>query len=517
MGGTELNGAELMGVDLDGPDLARPTPEPPPELLPVPPGGAPTDDLAEPARRSTRSPLKPKLTLVAADLFAVVVSAAVASLLLARWRQDLETGAVQLWWTSFASTPLWLAVMANQRLYNTRFIERRIDELRRIVNAVVLGVASVILVAGAANVLLPRQGLVILAVTACVVISIERNIARRLFRNLRSRGRMVRRVVIVGSNHEARDIAAMLNAEPWLGYQVIGFVDDESLSQEPVPGLTLLGGLADLPEVLSDIPQASVIVATSAVESAKTNRLARDLLEMGINVELSSALRDISSSRLTVRPLGRFPVVYLEPRRRSGWRALAKRAFDMCGAGMGLLAASPVLLITAVAIKLDSRGPVLFRQVRVGQHGKEFHVLKLRSMVTDAEARLAELKEHNEADGPLFKMSDDPRVTRVGRFIRKMSIDEIPQLWNVLRGDMSLVGPRPALPHESEEWDSLLSQRLRVKPGITGMWQVSGRSDTSFDDYTRLDLYYVDNWSLTTDLAILAKTVPVVVSGSGAR
>ena len=189
----------------------------------------------------------------------------------------------------------------------------------------------------------------------------------------------------------------------------------------------------------------------------------------------------------------------------------------MCGAGMGLLAASPVLLITAVAIKLDSRGPVLFRQVRVGQHGKEFHVLKLRSMVTDAEARLAELKEHNEADGPLFKMSDDPRVTRVGRFIRKMSIDEIPQLWNVLRGDMSLVGPRPALPHESEEWDSLLSQRLRVKPGITGMWQVSGRSDTSFDDYTRLDLYYVDNWSLTTDLAILAKTVPVVVSGSGAR
>ena len=172
MGGTELNGAELMGVDLDGPDLARPTPEPPPELLPVPPGGAPTDDLAEPARRSTRSPLKPKLTLVAADLFAVVLSAAVASLLLARWRQDLETGAVQLWWTSFASTPLWLAVMANQRLYNTRFIERRIDELRRIVNAVVLGVASVILVAGAANVLLPRQGLVILAVTACVVISI---------------------------------------------------------------------------------------------------------------------------------------------------------------------------------------------------------------------------------------------------------------------------------------------------------------------------------------------------------
>ena len=159
----------------------------------------------------------------------------------------------------------------------------------------------------------------------------------------------------------------------------------------------------------------------------------------------------------------------------------------------------------------------MFHQERVGKDGVPFRLHKLRTMVPDAEERLAELKALNEASGPMFKMADDPRVTRVGRFIRATSIDELPQLWNVVRGDMSLVGPRPALPHETEEWDSLLAQRLRVKPGITGMWQVHGRSDTSFEDYTRLDLYYVDNWSLTTDLAIMLKTVPAVVFRQGAR
>jgi exopolysaccharide biosynthesis polyprenyl glycosylphosphotransferase len=260
-----------------------------------------------------------------------------------------------------------------------------------------------------------------------------------------------------------------------------------------------------------------VIVASTGVDSSVTNRMARDLLDQGIHVELSSTLRDISSQRLTVRPLGRFPIVYVEPVTRDGWRAAAKRSFDILAAGAGLVVVSPILLATAIAIKLDSKGPVLFRQVRVGRNSEPFGVLKMRTMVPDAEALLPDLIDLNEADGPLFKMAHDPRITRVGRFLRATSIDEIPQLWNVLKGEMSLVGPRPALPHETEEWDALLAQRLRVKPGITGMWQVSGRSDTSFEDYTRLDLYYVDNWSLTTDVAILAKTIPVVLLQKGAR
>jgi len=416
-----------------------------------------------------------------------------------------------------ATIPAWLAIFANQRLYNTRFIGRRIDEFRRVVNASLLGTLTVAVAANLVGILPSRGGLVLLGVTAIVVVTAEREIARRVFLRLRAAGQMVRFVVIAGANPEGRDIAAMLQAEPWLGYQVVGFVDDQATSGEPVPGVRLLGGVAELPGILHEFPNASVIVAASAVDSAVTNRLARDLLDQGVHVELSSTLRDISSQRLTVRPLGRFPIVYVEPVTRGGWRAWAKRSFDVIGAVAGLVLTSPILLVAAIAVKLDSRGPVLFRQVRVGRDSEPFSVLKIRTMVPDAEDRLAELRELNEADGPLFKMADDPRITRVGKLLRVTSIDELPQLWNVLTGEMSLVGPRPALPHETEEWDALLAQRLRVKPGITGMWQVSGRSDSSFEDYTRLDLYYVDNWSLATDLAILAKTIPVVALRKGAK
>jgi exopolysaccharide biosynthesis polyprenyl glycosylphosphotransferase len=451
-----------------------------------------------------------------ADALAVVVFTTLAALLVDAWGLGPLRAAHQLWWTSVATIPAWLAIFANQRLYNTRFIGRRIDEFRRVVNASFVGTLTVAVAANLVGILPSRGGLVVLGLSAIVVVTIEREIARRVFLRLRSGGQMVRYVVIAGANPEGRDIAAMLQAEPWLGYQVVGFVDDGA-SREPVPGVPLLGGVAELPGILREFPNASVIVAASAVDSAVTNRLARDLLDQGVHVELSSTLRDISSQRLTVRPLGRFPIVYVEPVTRGGWRAWAKRSFDVAAAVVGLILTAPILLACAVAVKLDSKGPVLFRQIRVGRDSEPFPVLKIRTMVVDAEERLAELRELNEADGPLFKMADDPRITRVGKFLRVTSLDELPQLWNVLRGDMSLVGPRPALPHETEEWDALLAQRLRVKPGITGMWQVSGRSDSSFEDYTRLDLYYVDNWSLATDLAILAKTIPVVALRKGAK
>ncbi|MGI8755618.1 MAG: sugar transferase [Acidimicrobiales bacterium] len=474
-------------------------------------------DAVRPGRARVRASLRPKLTMIVADLLAVALSGAVAALLVHAWAGGANRAGPRLWWATLATTPLWLGIFANQRLYNTRFIGRRIDEFRRIVNASLLGTLSVALAANMVNVLPSRAGLALLGIIACLIITIEREVARRVFLHLRAHGRMVRSVVIAGANPEGRDIAAMLQSEPWLGYQVIGFVDDAAPAREPVPGVPLLGRTSDLGGILREYPQASVIVAASAVDSTVTNRLARDLLDQGVHVELSSTLRDISSQRLTVRPLGRFPIVYVEPVTRGGWRAWAKRSFDVAAAAAGLIFALPVLAVVAVAVKLGSPGPVLFRQVRVGRDSEPFSLLKVRTMVFDAEDRLAELMVLNEADGPLFKMADDPRITRVGRFLRATSLDEVPQLWNVLRGDMSLVGPRPALPHETEEWDALLTQRLRVTPGITGMWQVSGRSDTSFDDYTRLDLYYVDNWSLATDLAILVKTIPVVLLRRGAR
>ncbi|MBV9952585.1 MAG: sugar transferase, partial [Acidimicrobiia bacterium] len=347
-------------------------------------------------------------------------------------------------------------------------------------------------------------------------VAVEREVARRLFASLRERGYLVRHVVIAGANPEGRELAAQLQAEAWLGYRVLGFVDDTVTDPQPVAGIPLLGTVAEAGDVVRQHAGASVIVAASAIESETTNRLARDLLDQGIHVELSSTLRDIASQRLTVRPLGRFPVVYVEPVQREGWRRIAKRTFDIVGASVGLLVSAPILFATAIAIKIDSRGPVFFRQSRVGRDSEPFAIVKLRSMVQNAEELLIDLTDANEADGPLFKIKDDPRVTRVGRLIRRTSIDELPQLWNVLRGEMSLVGPRPALHSEIEAWDAPLSGRLRVKPGLTGMWQVNGRSDTSFEDYSRLDLYYVDNWSLLTDVAILAKTVPVVLTSKGA-
>jgi exopolysaccharide biosynthesis polyprenyl glycosylphosphotransferase len=472
---------------------------------------------ASDAAGAPRPRVDPKKLMGVVDLLTVGVAVALSAVVSepvaveggpSRWRY-LALG--------LATLPAWLAIMSGQRLYNVRFIGRRIDEIRRIVNATFLGTMTVALAGYFAGIDVPRTRILVLFGVVTVLVSVEREVARRIFGALRERGKLVRNVVIAGANPEGRELAAMLRTDRWLGYRVLGFVDDDPATDaEPVPGVPLLGTVAEAAEILRSRPGASVIVAASAIESSTTNRLARDLLDRGVHVELSSTLRDIASQRLVVRPLGRFPVVYVEPVQRDGWRRTAKRSFDLVLAAAALILTSPIMLVAMLAIRVDSPGPVLFRQVRVGRNGRPFQVLKLRTMVQDAEARREKLLEANEADGPLFKMKDDPRITRVGRFLRKSSIDELPQLWNVVRGEMSLVGPRPALPHETEAWDPLLTQRLRVTPGITGMWQVNGRSESSFEDYTRLDLYYVDNWSLLIDLAILAKTVPVVLLRQGA-
>jgi lipopolysaccharide/colanic/teichoic acid biosynthesis glycosyltransferase len=204
-----------------------------------------------------------------------------------------------------------------------------------------------------------------------------------------------------------------------------------------------------------------------------------------------------------------------EPDRRS--RLVTKRVVDVAVSSVLLVLVAPLFVVSALAIKAGSPGPVLFRQVRVGRGGIEFEVLKLRTMVVGAEAMIDDLLRHNDVEAPLFKIRDDPRVTRVGRWLRRHSMDELPQLWNVLRGDMSLVGPRPALPREVRSWDDELHGRLRVRPGLTGLWQVAGRSGLGFDDYRRLDLYYVDNWSLRMDTTILLRTIPVVLAARGAH
>lgn len=407
-----------------------------------------------------------------------------------------------------------LGAFVLQRLYSSRFITRPVDEMRRLVAGCLLGSAAMWGVAFMLKMDISRGWAVVAPVVVFSIVAIQRTVIRGMFSRVRSSGHLLRNVILIGTNRESAAIRDMLAADASLGYRVVEVIDMGGSNDGAAPSVR---DLEEAARVVERSTANGVVLAASALDLVSSNWLVRRLTDAGVHVELSSTLRDVASTRLTVRPLGQFPMIYVEPTVRDGWRATAKRAFDVTLATALLIVMVPVLLLTAAAIKLGSPGPVIFRQERVGRNGKCFDVLKFRTMVVDAEERLAEVAHLNEVDGPLFKVKSDPRVTTVGHVLRKSSIDELPQLVNVLRGEMSLVGPRPALPREVEQWTGNLHERLRVQPGITGMWQVSGRSDSSFEDYRRLDLYYVDNWSLATDLSILFRTLPAVLLRRGAQ
>jgi exopolysaccharide biosynthesis polyprenyl glycosylphosphotransferase len=401
------------------------------------------------------------------------------------------------------------------RLYQSRANELQVDELRNVIKSVGAFVGALLLISFAVQYKdLSRAWIILAAITVTASLLIERDIARRKFAKLRAEGRMSRRIVIVGTDAHAVALMNAYQRNPGLGYTVIGFVGDDVLAARG--GIEVLGSLADLAHILDEYDGIGVVISLASVDAENVNVMARRLTDGGYHVALSSSLRDIDVARLRPQQSDGRTMIYVEATVRTGWRAVAKRAFDIAMATAVLIMTSPILLVSAAAIKLDSRGPLLFRQTRVGRNGEHFEILKLRTMCIDAEARKAELEELNECEGPLFKIGDDPRITRVGRILRKLSIDELPQLVCVLRGTMSMVGPRPALPDEVAKWEPEVHERLRVLPGLTGLWQVSGRSDSSFDEYKRLDLYYVDNWTLAHDVTICAKTVSVVLAGRGA-
>jgi exopolysaccharide biosynthesis polyprenyl glycosylphosphotransferase len=404
------------------------------------------------------------------------------------------------------------------RAYVSRFLGRSIDEIRRVTRGAVFGAGAVALTAFAFDLHISRAWVAWTLILAIIGVLGARLWLRRVFWRLRAQGLLLRRIVIVGDNAEGRALCAMLQGDLGLGYYVAAVVNDRDAgaAERDADGDSS-GAVHGVLEVVRATGSTGVVIATTAIGMLRSNRLVRELTHAGIHVELSSTLLDISASRMFVRPLGRFPVVYVEAVKRFGWRTAAKRCFDLVLAVGLLVLTAPVIAASLLAIKLESPGPVFFRQIRVGRDGKPFLLFKLRTMVVDAEARLDEVRQLNEVDGPLFKMRNDPRVTRIGRVLRSLSIDELPQLVNVLRNEMSIVGPRPALPHEVDAWGEDLRSRLRVKPGLTGMWQVHGRSDASFAEYERLYLYYVDNWSIVTDLAIVVRTIPAVISRRGAR
>lgn len=465
-------------------------------------------------RAAARGSRGAKIAVISTDAAAIVASMSVAA-----WLRQTSVNTPEalgpMVLTGVLAVPIWLCVFARYKLYTAAAVTSVTAEIRRLLHAVAAAVACTAILSLFLGTETSRVWLLLTFATALPTLIVERAIVRRAFRRARTRGQLQRKVLIIGTNAEALGIVQMLSSNTGLGYQVLGLLE----CGDPTPGISpvrVLGSWRDAPEIVQALGATGVIIATSAIDTPVANRLARELIEIGCHVELTSGLVDISADRLLARPLGRRAVMYIEPVRRLGWRAVAKRAFDIIITAGLLVVGAPILIVAALLIKLDSKGPVFFSQVRVGKDGRLFRVRKLRTMVADAEQQLELLRDRSEIDGPLFKMRDDPRITRVGNVLRKASIDELPQLWNVLVGEMSIVGPRPALPSEALEWTDDLRSRLRVKPGITGMWQVNGRSTASFDDYVRHDLYYVDNWSLLTDLAILAKTVPVVLFRKGA-
>jgi exopolysaccharide biosynthesis polyprenyl glycosylphosphotransferase len=465
--------------------------------------------------RGSIDPLTLKQRLMCADVVAMLTGVAVAFILQAVWRPVPQ----HIWSTHgrllAVSAPVWIIAMGMNKLYTARANERRTEEVRRILAATGSGVGAIIAIAFAAQYKeLSRLWVIALFLSVSGALIVERSIARRMFLNLRRTGRINRRVVIVGTDAHAIGLLHTLQRNSDLGYHVVGFVGDEDLGERG--GVSVLGSYSELEQVIADTNSVGVMISLSSVSDALVNTMTRRLTDGGFHVALSSSLRDIDVTRIRPQHLGGRAMIYVEPTIRNGWRATAKRVFDITIAVAALVATIPVVAVVAVANRVKSPGPVFFRQVRVGRDGQLFEIIKLRTMVVDAEARKAELMAHNESDGALFKIRNDPRVTPIGRLLRKLSLDELPQFWNVLRGEMSVVGPRPALPDEVAQWPADAHDRLRVLPGITGMWQVSGRSDTTFDEYKRLDMYYVDNWSLVHDLTIVAKTFGAVASSRGA-
>jgi len=451
------------------------------------------------------------VALVATDLLAAGTAMALALVL--PMTGSLSTSVVQL------AVASWVALLALSGTYAERRLGSGADEYRRVA---VVGLVAVTLASFAMS-LSDRPGLerivLVAAPVATLLTLVGRNLHRRRLHTGRRRGLMSKQVVVVGRDVAVVDLVRRLRRDPTAGLRVIGACvprpgESLVLADEGVP---VLGGLDDALRVLEDARADAVLVASASETAGHYLRdLAWRLEGTNIEVLVGPGLIEVASNRLQVRPTTSVPLIQVQEPEFRGSRRMVKSLMDRTIAAVLLLVSAPVLISVALAVRLTSSGPAFYRHRRIGKRGREFDLLKFRSMVTDADARIEALMVLNEGNEVQFKMRRDPRVTRVGALLRKYSIDELPQLVNVLKGDMSLVGPRPHVTREVEQYGPDMHRRLLVKPGITGLWQVSGRSDLTWDESVELDVRYVENWSLGLDLNILWRTARAVLASAGA-
>jgi exopolysaccharide biosynthesis polyprenyl glycosylphosphotransferase len=413
----------------------------------------------------------------------------------------------------------WIGGLALGGGYDAKELGSGSEEYRRVFNVGVRMLALVAVVAFLARLNLARAyvGIALPATTLLTLTS--RHVIRKGVHRRRARGDMMNKVLVVGSVEPVTRLIRHLCSVPHAGFSVLAACIPGPATVLDVDGIKvpIVGDPNDVEEVVfATEADAVAIVGTDALEDGRLRSLGWRLEGTGIDLIVAPALTDIAGPRIVTRPVAGLPLLHVEEPELSGAVRAFKDLFDRTVALLLILVTLPLWLVIAATIRLTSRGPAFFRQTRIGRDGEPFTVWKFRTMRPEAEDELTALAEQNEADGLIFKIREDPRRTKVGKWLRRLSIDELPQLYNVLRGDMSIVGPRPPLPSEVERYSDHVARRLLVKPGMTGLWQVSGRADLSWEEAVRLDVYYVENWSPAMDAMILWRTISAVTSGRGA-
>jgi exopolysaccharide biosynthesis polyprenyl glycosylphosphotransferase len=419
---------------------------------------------------------------------------------------------------------LWLSSISVFHTRSPRIIGAGIDEYRRIGSASFSTFGMIAMVTLLAKIDLARGYLAVALPAGTIGLLVSRNLWRKFVWRKRAKGRYQTMVLAIGDRPGVSHLAHELIRNPKDGYVIVGVCIP---GYGPSRGETLTVQDREIP-ILGDETAALPAIESCGADTVAVTRtehfgvqgireLMWQLETMDVDLVLAPGVMDVAGARLTLRPIAGFPLLHVEKPQYEGTQRFQKRAFDFCFALAAVIATSPLLVASAIWIKLTSKGPVFYRAERIGLDGNPFTMLKFRTMVVDADALLEPLMPLNEgAGGMLFKLREDPRVTRIGRILRRFSIDELPQFINVLKQDMSVVGPRPPLRREVENYDGEVKRRLLVKPGVTGLWQVSGRSDLSWEDSVRLDLSYVDNWSMAGDLVIIARTLRAVLASQGA-
>ncbi|KLI08579.1 hypothetical protein ACT17_07305 [Mycolicibacterium conceptionense] len=412
----------------------------------------------------------------------------------------------------------WLVALTFQRSRAVQVLGHGVEEYRRVWTATLAVFAIVAVISAMFRFDIARGYLALALPLGLVALTFNRMMSRRYVAARRRDGAFVNAVLAVGHLSSVRALVSSLARHPQDGYRVVGVCvpGGDGVQIPAVDGIPTYQHHGDIVGTVIQSGADTVALTSGHLSPDEIRDLSWQLEKLDVDLVVSSGIAGVAGPRLMVRPVGGLPLIHVDKPQYEGAKQFRKRAFDVCFATSALVVAAPVMLAAALAIKLTSRGPVLYKAERIGLDGVPFMMLKFRSMVVDADQRLPELAGRDDGNGVLFKMRRDPRVTPVGRLLRRYSIDELPQFINVLRREMSIVGPRPPLRAEVDCYDFQVRRRMLVPPGVTGLWQVSGRSDLSWEDSVRLDLSYVENWSMVGDLVIIASTVKAVALGSGA-